>query len=52
MEQPQIRRVPAAVDAGCCAGIISHADLARKGPEHEVAELVREVSQETGHASR
>jgi CBS domain-containing protein len=52
MERHQIRRVPVVVDGGCCAGIISQADLARIGPEHDVAELVREVSQETGHASR
>jgi CBS domain-containing protein len=48
MEKHQIRRVPVVANGGCCAGIISQADLARSGPEHEVAELVREVSQETG----
>ena len=52
MEQHQIRRVPVVVDGGCCAGIISQADVARIGPEHQVAELVREVSQEPGRASR
>jgi CBS domain-containing protein len=52
MERHQIRRVPVIVDGGCCAGIISQADVARTEPEHEVAELVREVSQETGRASR
>jgi CBS domain-containing protein len=52
MEKHQIRRVPVVTNGGCCAGIISQADLARTGPEHDVAELVREVSQETGHASR
>ena len=53
MERHQIRRVPVVANGGgCCAGIISQADLARAGAEHEVAELVREVSQETGHASR
>lgn len=52
MEKHQIRRVPVLADGGCCAGIISQADLARTGPEHDVAELVREVSQETGRASR
>ena len=51
MEKHQIRRVPVVANGGCCAGIISQADLARTGPEHEVAELVREVSQETGRAS-
>jgi CBS domain-containing protein len=52
MEKHQIRRVPVVGNGGSCAGIISQADLARTGPEHEVAELVREVSQETGRASR
>jgi CBS domain-containing protein len=52
MEKHQIRRVPVVLDGGCCAGIISQADLARTGSEHDVAELVREVSQETGRAAR
>lgn len=52
MEQHRIRRVPVLDDEGCCAGIISQADVARTGPEHEVAELVREVSRETGQRSR
>ena len=52
METHQIRRVPVVADGGCCVGIISQADLARTESEHEVAELVREVSQETGRASR
>lgn len=52
METHQIRRVPVIADGGRCAGIISQADLARTEPEHEVAELVREVSQQTRHASR
>ncbi|MBI2185875.1 MAG: CBS domain-containing protein [Acidobacteria bacterium] len=51
MEEHQIRRVPVVADDGCCSGIISQADVAREGPEREVAELVREVSQETGRAS-
>jgi CBS domain-containing protein len=52
MEQHQIRRVLVVVDGEGCVGIISQADLARTGPAHQVAELVREVSQETGRASR
>ena len=51
MEQHQIRRVPVVGDAGGCAGIIAQADVARKGREHEVAGLVREISQETGRPS-
>jgi CBS domain-containing protein len=52
MEKHQIRRVPVVANGGCCAGIIAQADLARSGPEHDVAELVREVSQETGRRWR
>jgi CBS domain-containing protein len=46
MEKHQIRRVPVVDERGCCTGIIAQADVARVGDEHEVAELVREVSRE------
>lgn len=46
MEKHQIRRIPVIDDNGCLCGIISQADLARTAPEHDVAELVREVSRE------
>src|SRR5437762_264094 len=52
MEKYQIRRVPVVNDGGCCAGIISQADLARTAPEHEVAELLCEVSKENHSAWR
>lgn len=52
MERHQIRRVPVVTDGGVCAGIIAQADVARIGPEEEVAELVREVSQQTGRAAQ
>jgi CBS domain-containing protein len=52
MEQHQIRRVPVVDERGCCAGIIAQADIARDAPWREVAELVREVSQDLGHESR
>jgi len=48
MERHQIRRVPVIDEHGSCAGIIAQADIARVGPEHEVAELVREVSRDEG----
>lgn len=48
MERHQIRRVPVVDSSGCCAGIISQADVARFGREHDVAELVRTVSRDTG----
>ena len=52
MEKHQIRRVPVGDERGCCAGIIAQADVALTGGEHEVAELVREVSRDTEHESR
>jgi len=52
MEIHQIRRVPVVDAEGCCVGIIAQADLAWTGREHDVAELVREVSRETGAPSR
>jgi CBS domain-containing protein len=48
MEKHQIRRLPVVDGEGRCAGMIAQADVARGGPEHEVAELVREVSKAPG----
>jgi CBS domain-containing protein len=52
MEEHQIRRVVVVDENGRSAGIIAQADVARGGREHDVAELVREVSQDTGRPSR
>lgn len=52
MEKHQIRRVPVIDERGCCAGIISQADVAWAEPLPEVGELVREVSRDTGSESR
>ena len=49
MEKHKIRRVPVVDERGSCAGIISQADVAWTGEEREVAELVREVSRDTGN---
>src|SRR5689334_1838124 len=51
MERHQIRRVPVVDAGGCCAGIIAQADLASASPP-AAAELVREVSRDTGQPSR
>jgi CBS domain-containing protein len=48
MEKHQIRRVPVVLDGGLCTGIISQADLARTAADEQIAELVSEVSQDTG----
>ena len=52
MEKHQIRRVPVIDERGCCAGIISQADVAWAEPMPEVGELVREVSRETDRESK
>jgi CBS domain-containing protein len=52
MEKHQVRRVPVVDERGGCVGMISQADLAWSGRERDVAELVREVSRETGKISR
>jgi CBS domain-containing protein len=52
MEKHQIRRVPVVDERGCCAGIISQADLAWAEPARDVAELVREVSRDTRESSK
>ena len=52
MEKHQIRRIPVVDAGGRCAGIIAQADIAWTEPEHEIADLVREVSRDTGRESR
>ena len=52
LEDKQIRRVIVADEAGHCQGIIAQADLARGIAPEMAAELLREVSEPTEHASR
>ncbi len=52
MEDNQIRRVPVVDDRGRCCGIVSQADVARSAPAEETAEVVRDISRPTFHASR
>ena len=52
MEKHQIRRLPVVDNEGRCAGMISQSDVAWVGGEHQVAELVREISRDTGQISR
>lgn len=47
MEEHQIRRVPVVDGSGRCRGMVSQADIARLGSEHDTAELVRDVSRPT-----
>jgi CBS domain-containing protein len=52
MEDHQIRRVPVVDDGGSCAGIIAQADIAAVGPPSTTAELLWELSRDTGRPSR
>jgi CBS domain-containing protein len=45
METHQIRRVPVADQNGCCCGIVSQADIARRTSSEQAGEMVKEVSQ-------
>jgi CBS domain-containing protein len=51
MEQKQVRRIPVVDQQNRCCGIVSQADLARAASEHDVAELVKDVSQPTNRPS-
>lgn len=44
LEENQIRRAPVVDESGACCGMISQADIAQNAPEHETAQLVRDVS--------
>jgi CBS domain-containing protein len=52
MERHQIRRVPVVDGRDACIGIISQADISSTADAKDVAELVREVSRDTGRSSR
>lgn len=52
MEENQVRRVPVVDESGRCCGIVSQSDVARKGSRSLASDLVREVSEPTGAASR
>jgi CBS domain-containing protein len=51
MEDHQIRRLPVVDDGGCCAGIISQADLAATSPPRTTAELLSLISRATERPS-
>ncbi|MEX0937351.1 MAG: CBS domain-containing protein [Pirellulales bacterium] len=52
MEEHQIRRIPVVDDKGICCGVVSQADVARKGSDRMTSEVVKKVSQPTQEASR
>jgi CBS domain-containing protein len=46
LEEHQVRRVIVVDERGTCVGIVAQADVALRGGEREVAEVVREVSRQ------
>jgi len=51
MEQYQVRRLPVVDESGAICGIVSQADLARKGPRDMSIEVVERVSEPNTFAS-
>jgi CBS domain-containing protein len=51
MEQRQIRRIPVVDGDGCCTGIISQADLVTAAAPRQTAELLSQISRDTGRPS-
>jgi CBS domain-containing protein len=51
LEENQIRRVPVVDESGACCGIVALADIAKTATKRETAEVVREVSEQSGSAS-
>jgi CBS domain-containing protein len=49
MELHQVRRVPVVDELGRCVGMISQADLAWTSAKRDLADLVREISRDTGN---
>ena len=52
LEKNQIRRVPVVDQTGRCCGIVSQADIAKVAPTEKTAEMLKQVSEPSEHASR
>jgi CBS domain-containing protein len=52
MEKKQIRRVPVVDETGQCCGMVAQADIAKAAPTEQTAEVVKQVSEPSQHASR
>ena len=52
LEENQIRRVPVVDQTGRCCGMVSQADIAKAAPMKHTAEVVKQVSEPSEHASR
>ncbi len=52
LEQNQIRGVPVVNESGHCCGVVSQADIVKSVSKSEAAEVLRQVSERSEHASR
>jgi len=52
LEKFQIRRVPVVDESGRCCGMVSQADIANAAPTKQIAEVVKQISESSEHASR
>lgn len=52
MEDHQVRRVPVVDYTNRCCGVITQAHIAKRATEHEVADVLRSVSQKSKHNFR
>ncbi|PYK64541.1 MAG: CBS domain-containing protein, partial [Verrucomicrobia bacterium] len=52
LEKNQIRRVPVIDQTGRCCGMVSQADIAKAAPTEQTAEVLKQVSEPSEHASR
>ncbi|PYJ49296.1 MAG: CBS domain-containing protein [Verrucomicrobia bacterium] len=52
LEKNQIRRVPVVDQTGRCCGMVSQADIAKAAPTEQTAEVLKQVSEPSEHASR
>jgi len=52
LEENQIRRVPVVDQSGICCGMVSQADIAKTASTKQTAEVLKQVSEPSEHASR
>ena len=52
MERVQVRRMLVVDEQGLLCGVVAQADIARAAPEHQTAELVKDVSKPSEQASQ
>jgi CBS domain-containing protein len=52
LEKNQIRRAPVVDETGRCCGIVSQADIAKAASSEQAAEVLKQVSEPSEHASR